>query len=332
MRRERLTAIDLCCGAGGWACAARGLPIEFLTVADLSPIHLETWRQNHAGDHPRCRRLRCDLADSAGVAGVLEELLGHRVDLIVGGIPCEQVSQAAGAQSAAIKDAARLAKWHALIDNVLSIVAALKPRWWAIEDVVPLQRHLPTALELGWHIPRRKIDAHLFGPQRRRRLFLGDFPAPLPPDNPGVLADCLLPGPHKCFREPEKFDTVESGRNAGRVGNTRIRVLDPSKPSWTILGAGERGSRQRRAFSVRDSRGRLRQLSMGERARIQGFPADFLFDETAAHAEKQIGQAIPIYVGRAILEAIVRDFLGGDEESKSNGESIMAVPAEGLVV
>ena len=30
---EPITAVDLCCGAGGWACAARGLPISIVAAA-----------------------------------------------------------------------------------------------------------------------------------------------------------------------------------------------------------------------------------------------------------------------------------------------------------
>lgn len=36
-----LNAIDLCCGAGGWACAARGLPIRFVAVADLADDRIQ---------------------------------------------------------------------------------------------------------------------------------------------------------------------------------------------------------------------------------------------------------------------------------------------------
>ena len=48
---RRLNAIDLCCGAGGWACAARDLPVRFVAVADLAADCLETWQLNHNAAH-----------------------------------------------------------------------------------------------------------------------------------------------------------------------------------------------------------------------------------------------------------------------------------------
>src|SRR4051812_23050349 len=57
-----IRAVDLCCGAGGWACAARGLPIEWVAVADRSSDCLSTWRLNHGEEHAGCAILRIDLA------------------------------------------------------------------------------------------------------------------------------------------------------------------------------------------------------------------------------------------------------------------------------
>lgn len=85
-----IRAIDLCCGAGGWAFASRGLPIHFIAVADIAPDCLETWRANHADDHPGCTVIECDL--SKGTDEVLNAVQGQRVDLVLGGIPCAEIS------------------------------------------------------------------------------------------------------------------------------------------------------------------------------------------------------------------------------------------------
>lgn len=298
-----LTAIDLCCGAGGWAVAARGLPIRWLAVADIAPDCLEVWRLNHESEHPDCARLAVDLSTAEGIDAVrqaaLERLDGAGLDLIVGGIPCEQVSPLRGATP--LKPGA-LDEWHALIDRALGLVRYFAPRWWSIEDVIQIERHLPTAIDLGWHVPYQRIEAADFGPQRRLRTFLGRFPTPRPAPGPRTLGECLLPGPHRAVLHPERYEQT----TRGRVGNDKIRALDPAEPSPTVCSQLTRGCRQRRNWAVREG-GRVRLLSIAELARVQGFPADYLFAPQHSRMEQMVGRAIPIPVGRAILEAICRE-------------------------
>lgn len=54
-----LRAIDICCGAGGWAVAARGLPIQIEYVFDLESDCLLTYKENHPHVEPVC----CDVID-----------------------------------------------------------------------------------------------------------------------------------------------------------------------------------------------------------------------------------------------------------------------------
>ena len=49
MNGGKLVAIDLCCGAGGWAFAARGLPIRTAAWQSLCPV-------SSAGTGGGCKR------------------------------------------------------------------------------------------------------------------------------------------------------------------------------------------------------------------------------------------------------------------------------------
>lgn len=314
---DRLRAIDLCCGAGGWACAARGLPIEWVAVADIAKGPLETWLVNHQTDHPDCKLLQVDLSTAAGVEAILDAC-GSRADLVVGGIPCEQVSclrMAKPLERQALDD------WHRLIDCCLLVVEQTTPRWWCIEDVIQIEKHLPPPLFHGREIPRRRIDASDYGPQRRVRTFLGEFPAPRPRRSWGArLGDCLRPGPHLTIPEAERYEalTTETGDfGVGFVGDGKVRVLDPAKPAPTVVAGISKGSRQRRGWLTTDSRGRRRLLSWQELAAIQGFPEDYLFAGGYTAAEAMIGRAIPIQVGRAIFEAIVAEWRNESQAEES---------------
>lgn len=307
---KKLTAIDLCCGGGGWACAARGLPIEWVAVVDIAEDCLETWRINHGREYPDCKIIGADLSMAEGVGTVLLAVKNSKIDLVVGGIPCEPVSIARhcrGKASAATGETMK--RWHKLIDNCLLLVRELAPSWWAIEDVIQIEKHLPTWFEHRGEIPFRRIEASEFGPQRRLRTFLGVFPDPVPlPRVAGIrhlcLGDVLQPGPHQTIPHYEQYKRHE-GR--GGVGNDKVRVLDTDAPSPTVLGALDRGSRQRRNFMVETADGRLRKLHWQEAARLQGFPEDFLFAAGLIRTQKIVGQAISIQVGRAILRAICEE-------------------------
>lgn len=338
-----LTAIDLCCGAGGWACAARGLPIRFVAVYDREPLYLETWRINHQTDHPDCRRIVCNLSEPLAE----DQWPTEPVDIVLGGIPCEQVSQARGANKASQET---MDAWHALIDNALAIVDKLDPTYWCLEDVIQIEKHLPPWTPKGRPVRHTRINAKYYGPQSRLRTYIGDFPSPTPPpDGAGqTLGDCLLPGPFATEAEPEKY-IVNGGTTGGRTFKNNVRVLDaenkcmtvvrgtehrygrhfmtrvhcdrhrvgrdgvrvfaPEEKMATILKETDQSQRQRRSFTV--EHGDLwRRLTWQELARVQGFPNDYLFCGATTRVAEQIGQAIPIQVGRAILEAVV-----GEEKS-----------------
>jgi len=321
MCKEPLRAVDLCCGAGGWACAARGLPIRWVAVADLAADCLETWEINHGRENPDCALLECDLGIEDGIQQVLAACDRQRIDIVTGGIPCEQISCARGARRASDD---QISTWHRLVDNCLKIARDLAPRWWALEDVIQIEKHLPCPLELGWIVPFRRIEAGNFGPQRRLRTYLGVFPDPPQPEpDPRMLADCLRPGPHRTIAAAESYATQYPGhRNGCHLGRDRLREIRAAEPCPAVLSSINRSSRQRRAFMTRDKLGRLRQIDWRELAIAQGFPEDYLFVGGYQRVEKMVGQAISIHVGRAILKAILHEW--ADLESQILEREVVA--------
>ncbi len=77
--------------------------------------------------------------------------------------------------------------------------------------------------------------------------------------------------------------------------------LHPDKPSYTITGSGGGGTH---GYHWSENRA----LTNRERARLQTFPDDFVFEGSKESVRKQIGMAVPPQGARVIVEAILKTF------------------------
>ena len=292
MREKRqLRAIDLCCGAGGWIEAARGLPIEFVLAADWNRECCLTAKYNH----PDVPVVQIDIRqiDYRRLAGC--------VDLILGAIPCEQISIARASRPA---DPSTIAEWQELLDGMIEAVDIVGPKYWAVENVVQMRKHLPPL------VPHIVLNSAGWSGQSRKRLFLGNFPVPTPP--PGdqrTLAEYLDQGPHFITSDVLR-SKVRTSRHQWYSRGLK-RVLRTSEPAPTIT---DFSSRHSRGFVLPHSGGRERYLTFAEGARLQGFPPDYVFVASLSRASKLAGQAVQIDLARAILLRMVED----DQKEKEN--------------
>lgn len=285
-----LRAIDLCAGAGGWACAVRGTPIRITHAFDRWPRACQTYHLNH----PETATVCADLTDP-GTRETVRGLKG-RVDLVLGGIPCEWVSiMRNGWNPATRTPPSEIAAGQALLDAVLGLVADLAPRWWCLEDVPGLAPHLPPMT------PYQEINAADWSAQRRKRIYVGEFPAPrrTGPRSPAVLEYALRPGPFRIGsrtigREPATA-SVYDGKH--------FLAAYPMRKSPTVCSLSSRRDAEL-AVVAEGLPGGKRQLEWQEAARLQGFPEDYVFVGSPSDTWKMIGQAIQIDLGRAIIEAI----------------------------
>ena len=278
---KELTAIDVCSGAGGWGIAARGLPIKIIEAIDVAEDCLETYAYNHPGTKITC-------TDVTKVKW--KKFKG--IDIVLGGIPCEEVSPARRGLFRKPKPGT-IEKWHALIDSVLDGIHLIAPPYWALENVIQMRRHLPPLT------PFWIVNAARFCGQNRRRMFAGRFPLPPLPNDARVLRDYLRPGPFVLPSHVVKMDFRIQGKHLGfedRIG----RTLVPEMKSPTVI----KYTKRLQDVSVLLPDGRRRVMQFVEAAALQGFPEDYVFVATPDRAWKMVAQAIPIPVGRAILESI----------------------------
>jgi len=81
------------------------------------------------------------------------------------------------------------------------------------------------------------------------------------------------------------------------------RRLNPEKPSYTITGSGGGGTH---GYHWSENRA----LTNRERARLQTFPDNFVFEGQKEHVRKQIGMAVPPVLSKVIFTAILNLFAG----------------------
>ena len=306
---RRLRAIDICAGAGGWACAARGLPIDILAAVDLDGGALATYQHNT----PRVTAIQADVRDIQGDPRGLMLIKDGRadghyrgrdpIDLVLGGIPCETISILRNGWAPKTKpESGEVAQWTQTLDACLRLVSEINPRWWCLEDVVQVVRHLPPMT------PHVILNSAEFSPQRRRRAYIGSFPVPTPPGDHRLLRDCLRPGPYRLGKRCINRTPVRTNQ----FGNDTCAYWDPDRKARVICALGSRHDVE----SVVVDGNLRRQLTWQEAAIAQGFPPDYVFLGSESQVSKWIGQAVQIDTGRAILEAIVREHQGESDESE----------------
>jgi site-specific DNA-cytosine methylase len=281
MKRAELIGIDVCAGAGGWSIAARGLPIKIVEAFDIATDCLETYRYNH----PQTKTTLLDVRE-------IDWKKFKGIDIVLGGIPCEEVSPSRRGLFRKPKPGV-MEKWHTLIDSVLEGIATIAPPYWAIENVIQMKRHLPPLT------PYWTVNAASFCGQSRKRIFAGKFPIPPCQCDSRVLRDYLRPGPFVLPSHVVHMDFRMQGKHLGfeqRIG----RTLNPEMKAPTVI----KYTKRLQDVSLLLPDGRRRVMQFVEAAALQGFPDDYVFVATLDRAWKMVGQAIPIPVGRAILESV----------------------------
>ncbi len=232
----------------------------------------------------------------------------------------------------------------------VGVINLQNPQWFLAENVGGLENaNGGTAFQtilndltnagLGYNLTTNLYKFEEYGvPQARHRIIIVGIrrdlglnfkvPAPTHVNNYRTSRQALEEPPipldaynHEFTHHPEhivqRLTHIPPGENAWYEGipeELRLKVkgaklsqiykrLDPNKPSYTITGSGGGGTHVYH-WSV------PRALTNRERARIQTFPDDFVFQGKKEAVRKQIGMAVPPLGAQIIFEAILKTFAG----------------------
>ncbi len=307
--KRKMTCLELCAGAGGQALGLERAGFDHVALVEIDNYCCQTLRTNR----PHWNVVSTDLREFDASAY-------HGVDLVAGGLPCPPFS-VAGKQLGKNDE-------RNLFPAAIRIIEECRPRAIMIENVRGLldavfddyRNHVEAQLEsLGYRPDWHVFNAAEFGvPQLRPRVLfvavekslyehfrwpLGGFV--MPPTVGEVLHDLIAENGWKGARDWKKraneiAPTIVGGsrKHGGPdLGPTRARA------AWASLGVDGRGIWD--AAPAREFVG-LPRLTVRMVARIQGFPDEWQFCGGKTNAYRQVGNAFPPPVARAVAQQIYR--------------------------
>lgn len=315
-----MKVIELFSGAGGLALGLEQAGLETVALVEQDKWACATLRSNRPGWNV--------------IESPVEEVQFTRgqADVVAGGFPCQAFSYAG--KKLGLQDTR-----GTLFYEFARVVDEVQPKLFIAENVKGFLTHdggktLATAVELlselGYIVEYKLLNAADYGvPQLRERLILvgtrGDkkFAWPAVQLPRPVLRDVLLDCPESAgqsysARDKQVFDLVPEG---GNWRNLPREVLANYVPY--LLGKHGGGSTQTaKRLSLDDQSPTIltsphqkttarchptetRPLTVRESARIQGFPDDWSFQGGIAAQYKQIGNAVPVTLAKALGQAIL---------------------------
>ena len=303
---RELTVVEVCAGAGGQALGLEQAGFVHAAAVEIDADACETLRRNR-GDHWKIIEDDVGNVDGHAFAGT---------DLLAGGVPCPPFS-VAGKQLG--RDDER-----DLFPEALRLVHEIKPRAVLLENVRGLgtgrfsayRAHILDQLaSLGYQPWWQLINASDHGvPQLRPRFVLVAiaapwaarfrWPPPLPTPPPTVgqtLADLMgsagwAAAADWAAKAAQIAPTIVGGskKHGGPdLGPTRARA------AWRALGVDGLGIAAEPPGPQFPAR-QLPKLTVRMVARLQGFPDTWVFSGRKTAAYRQVGNAFPPPVARAL--------------------------------
>lgn len=127
--KEKLSVIDLFCGAGGLSEGFRQEGFETLLGVDCEPWSLKTFSKYH-GNGINCR------IENLTVKQVISETKGQEIDVLAGGPPCQAFSTIACAKLRSMgRSTNRRHPLNTLYREFFRMVKGLKPKFFVMENV-----------------------------------------------------------------------------------------------------------------------------------------------------------------------------------------------------
>lgn len=334
----RPTVIDCFCGAGGLSLGFKTTGFDIKYAFDFDAACVETYRANH-GSYAFVRDIKEVTKKS------IEETIGalEGVDVVIGGPPCQGFSVQRRGDNDDPRNHLVLEYVRLMLEIrpkffvMENVGGLLSPRGHYFLE------QLKTNCSQAYHIQIKKLDAYDYGvPQHRKRVFIvgervdGERPKFTFPDgtrnkvaSPKTVREAIRDLMHKTEKDVpnhksdklsdinlQRIRSIKEGEGRDslpdhlqlpcHINNSSHRHLDVygrmawDKPAPTITARFDSFSRGRFGHPELD-----RSITLREGARLQTYPDDYVFIGTKVQVAKQIGNAVPPLMAKAIAERIM---------------------------
>ncbi len=293
---NKITVVDLFSGCGGFTLGLQKAGFEVVVACDNWTQAVDIYKKNFQHD--------IFLEDISDENKIMSIIRNYNPNMIVGGPPCQDFSHAGNRLEASRAN---------LTISYANIINNYKPEWFIMENVDRIQKTntYKNAKDIfqkaGYGLTERVLDASLCGvPQKRKRFFcIGHKYSEHEFLNP--IIDSVLSEKAMTLKDYFKDELdleyyYRHPRNYSRRG-----IFSVNEPSPTIRGVNRpipSNYQKHSSDAVNPHDNNIRPLTTLERARIQTFPKDFIFEGTKTHLEQMIGNAVPVNLAEFIAKAI----------------------------
>jgi DNA (cytosine-5)-methyltransferase 1 len=303
LNRVTYTSIEICAGAGGQAVGLEQAGFGHLALVEIEPIACDTLRLNR----PKWTVLNKDVKDFSA-----KEY--ERVDLLAGGVPCPPFS-IAGKQLGHLDE-------RDLFPEALRLVKECNPKAVMLENVRGLldikfneyRRHILDELyKMGYQCDWRLVNSSDYGVSQLRprailvalkKQYFGFFEWPQKNETPPLTVGELLYEEMSSlgWENANNWKLIANNIAPTLVGGSKKHGgadLGPTraKQSWALLGVDGKGLADTPPINGSKA---MPRLTLKMAALIQGFPKDWIFAGKKTPAYRQVGNAFPPPVAKAI--------------------------------
>lgn len=314
--RNEYTFIDLFSGAGGLSCGLVMAGFNPVASVEIMPQAVDTYKYNFVELKGFNEEIETrDIREDSVKQNLYELVKNKKIDLIVGGFPCQGFSMAG---YRVVEDPR-----NSLYKEMKEIVEQLQPEVVVMENVEGLRSMLNGKVEemiiedykkIGYEINLTVLNSAHYGvPQFRKRvIFVGNrvgktnyHPKPLFDESTYVTLGQAIE-PYMTISEDESINHVFSKHTPEMV--KRLAAIPEGKSLYkNYSDAWKKSPWDKPSCTIKENHGGTnvhpklpRCLTARELAALQSFPSDFIFKGTKKWQLVQIGNAVPPLLGKAI--------------------------------